>query len=314
MTFTRFLPKLPRFILMLLALVAALAIAACTATPTPTPPTSTPEPRAFGFAIADANTFFTTMAENAQQTADRLGVSLDVQFAGNDAALQAEQVAAMIAAEVDALLINPVDGEAIGASIAAANAAGIPVFTVDRSAASGEVVAHIASDNAAGGEMAASFLADALQRQGNVVELRGIEGTSAAQGRGEGFNRAIAAVEGITVIASETANFSQAEGKAVFAELLATYDDIDGVFAHNDDMILGAIEAAREAGRLADIRFVGFDGIEGAIAALESDELLATVAQQPNEMGRLSVETALAHLNGQPVQAQTFVDLALLTG
>ncbi|MDZ4768278.1 MAG: substrate-binding domain-containing protein [Chloroflexota bacterium] len=313
MNLTSILSYSRRVRLLVTVSMLTMLIASCTSAPTPIPPSATPEPYTFGMALADSNAFFSSMAERAQQTADRLGVTLDVQFASNDAAAQMEQVAAMIAAGVDALLINPVDSAGIGASVAAANAAGIPVFTVDRSAGSGEVVAHIASDNAAGGEMAGDYLAEALGEQGSIIELRGIEGTSAAQGRGEGFNRAIATHDGITVIASETANFNAAEGETVFAALLEQYPDIDGVFAHNDDMILGAIEAARAAGRLETIRFVGFDAIDDAITALESGDLLATIAQQPTEMGRLSVETALAHLNGERVSPNIMVDLALVT-
>ncbi|MBK8024023.1 MAG: substrate-binding domain-containing protein [Chloroflexi bacterium] len=209
-------------------------------------------------------------ARGAQEAADRLNVGLVVEEAGNDAETQATQIQSLIDQGVDALLINPVDADAVVASIEAANAAGIPVFTVDRSANGGEVVAHIASDNFAGGSMAGNYLAEAIGEEGSVVELKGRENTSAAQQRGAGFNEAIGAFENIEIIAAETANFDRAEGQTVFAAILEANADIDGVFAHNDEMILGAVEAAREADRLADIRFVGFDAIEDALTALEA--------------------------------------------
>ena len=115
------------------------------------------------------------------------------------------------------------------------------------------------------------------------------------------------------MIARETANFNREEGRTVFAALLEEYEEIDGVFAHNDEMILGAIEAAKAADRAGDILFVGFDAIEDAVAAVESGDLLATIAQQPAEMGRLGVEAAVDYLNGTEIPESVPVDLALIT-
>lgn len=309
-----------------LVISLVILLAACGGgTPTPDPATPTVDTSSqsstaesdtvrIGLSISNlANPFFASLQEGAAEAADRLGVTLLVEDAADDAAAQAEQIQSLIDAGVNALLINPVDSESITAAVETANAAGIPVFTIDRSALGGEVVAHIASDNRAGGEMAGDYLADILGESGNVVELKGIEGTSAAQDRGAGFNEALTAYENITIIAAETANFSREEGEAVFAALLEANADIDGVFAHNDEMILGAIEAARAAGRLEEIRFVGFDAVDDALTSLEAGELQATIAQQPAEMGRLGVEVAVAYLNGESVAANIPVDLALIT-
>ncbi|MBK8023840.1 MAG: substrate-binding domain-containing protein [Chloroflexi bacterium] len=310
--------RFARLALVIAALLLAAACSGAAPTPTPTPEPTVPPQAAepeytFGLAISEPNAFFITLQEGAQEAADRLSVGLVVEEAGNDAETQATQIQSLIDQGVDALLINPVDADAVVASIEAANTAGIPVFTVDRSANGGEVVAHIASDNFAGGRMAGNYLAEAIGEEGSVVELKGRENTSAAQQRGAGFNEAIGAFENIEIIAAETANFDRTEGQTVFAAILEANADIDGVFAHNDEMILGAVEAAREADRLADIRFVGFDAIEDALTALEAGDLLATIAQQPAEMGRLGVETALKLLQGETVNADIPVDLALIT-
>src|SRR3972149_382760 len=120
----------------------------------------------------------------------------------------------------------------------------------------------------------------------------------AARARGAGFNDYMSAsCPGVTIIARQTANFNRAEGLTVFENILQAEPEIDGVFAHNDEMILGAIEAADAAGRTAII-FVGFDAVDDAVAAVEEGTLAATIAQQPSEMGRLGVEQALAYLNG----------------
>ncbi|MDX2137408.1 MAG: D-ribose ABC transporter substrate-binding protein [Chloroflexota bacterium] len=282
-------------------------------------PTATPAPtevvtRVIGVSLADlANPFFASLRDGALEAAERLGVELVIEDAAENAETQATQVQAMIEQGVAALLINPVDSDAIVSTITAANEAGIPVFTIDRSANGGEVVAHIASDNIAGGRMAGQYLAETLNNSGSVVELKGIEGTSAARDRSAGFNEAIATYPDIEIIAAPIANFNRAEAETVFAELLADNPDIDGVFAHNDEMILGAIDAARTADRLDAIAFVGFDAIDDAIDAVEAGELLATVAQQPAEIGRLGVETAVRALSGETVDASIPVDLALIT-
>jgi ribose transport system substrate-binding protein len=214
---------------------------------------------------------------------------------------------------VSAILVNPTDADAIVPSIQKANDAGIPVFTIDRGTSGGEVVAHIASDNVAGGVMAGQFLCDALGGSGKVVELEGIAGTSAARDRGQGFNDLMSGeCTGVEIIARQTANFNRAEGLSVFENILQAEPEISGVFAHNDEMILGAIEAAKAAGRDVEIVFVGFDAVDDAVAAVEAGDLAATIAQQPAVMGQLGVETAIIFLNGGTVDDFTGVDLSLV--
>ncbi|NPV65860.1 MAG: ribose ABC transporter substrate-binding protein RbsB [Anaerolineae bacterium] len=259
------------------------------------------------------NPFFVTLRDGAQAAADALGVELVVVDSQDDPATEAANMEDLIAQGVDAILVNPTDADAIVPSILAANAAGIPVFTIDRGAAGGEVVSHIASDNVAGGTMAGRFLCKLLGGQGKVVELEGIAGTSAARDRGAGFNAYLSeSCPGLEVVARQTANFNRAEGLSVFENILQAEPEIDGVFAHNDEMILGAIEAATAAGRAADIKFVGFDAIDDAVAAVQAGTLAATVAQQPALMGDLGVRTAVAYLNGETVEAYIPVALRLV--
>jgi ribose transport system substrate-binding protein len=259
------------------------------------------------------NPFFVTLRDGAQAAADASGVELVVVDSQDDSATEAANMEDLIAQGVDAILVNPTDADAIVPSILAANDAGIPVFTIDRGAAGGEVVSHIASDNVAGGVMAARVLCAELGGEGNVVELEGIAGTSAARDRGEGFNAYMAeSCTGVSIVARQTANFNRAEGLTVFENILQAEEAIDGVFAHNDEMILGAIEAAEAAGR-EGIVFVGFDAIDDAVAAVNEGTLAATIAQQPALMGQLGVEVSAEYLAGGEVQDYIPVDLALVT-
>lgn len=278
-------------------------------------PTSTPtQPLIMGLAISNLeNPFFVSVEQGAREAAIRLNIQLVVEDAGDDPVLQKSQVESLIARPVSALLINPVDNESLAPTIEAANRAGIPVFTVDRAIDSPFVMAHIASDNVAGGKMAADYVSELLQGQGNVVELQGLPGTSAATDRGTGFAQGLTPFNEITLIAQIPADFNRQTAETVFAQILAEQPVIDAVFAQNDEMILGAIAAAKASGRDNDIFFVGFDAIDEAITALEAGDLDATIAQQPTEMGRLVVETAFQHLNGQSVSKLILADLALIT-
>lgn len=302
--------------LLIAVLLAALVLVGCQPEPTATPiPTATPEPEplVLGVALSNMNTFFATSLEAAEVAAERTGATIELRDAGDDLDTQLEQMQELIDMEVDALLVNAVDADAVVPLVEAANEADIPVFTFDRSVSGGDITSHIASDNVAGGQIAGDYMVEILNGEGNVIELQGVMTASAAQDRGQGFNEAIADEDGITLLAQVEAGWTREGGEEVFAELLEEYDDIDGVFAHNDEMILGAIEAAKAAGRADEIEFIGFDAVEDAIVAIENGELRATVAQQPAEMGRITVEAAVAHLNGEDVDAAIPVDLALIT-
>jgi ribose transport system substrate-binding protein len=259
------------------------------------------------------NPFFVTLRDGAQKAADAAGtVALVVVDSQDDSAKEAANIEDLISQKVDAILINPTNSDAIVASVEAANKAGIPVFTVDRGANGGEIVSHIASDNVAGGVMAAEYLCAQLGGKGKVVELQGIAGTSAATDRGAGFNKYMSEnCKDVQIVAAQTANFNRAEGLNVFGNILQAQPEINGVFAHNDEMILGAIEAAKAATRTG-IVFVGFDAVDDAVKAVEAGDLAATVAQQPALIGELGVVAAIEALGGKDVAKNTPVALSLV--
>jgi len=256
------------------------------------------------------NPFFVDLRDGAQAKADELGATLVVLDSQDDSATEMSNVEDLITQGVDLIMINPTDSDAVGNAVAAANEAGIPVITLDRSANAGEVVAHIASDNVAGGKMAGEFVIEQLAGTGKVVELEGIPGASAARDRGEGFNAAIAESD-IEVVAKQTANFDRAEGLSVMENILQAQPEINAVFAHNDEMALGALEAVKASGR--DILVVGFDATDDAVKAVEAGDMAATVQQLPKEIGGMGVDTAMKVIAGETVEEYIPVDLALVT-
>jgi ribose transport system substrate-binding protein len=259
------------------------------------------------------NPFFVSLRDGAQEAADEAGVELLVSDAQDDAQTQADDIQNFITQGVDVIVINPVDSAAIVTSVEAANQADIPVVTVDRAAEGGEITAHIASDNVQGGRMAGEYLIEEIGGSGQVAQLEGIAGTSAARDRGEGFQQAIDAASGVEVVANQTANFDRDEGFTVAQNVFQGNPDLAGVFAQNDEMALGAVEAAREAGILQDLVIVGFDAVPDALEAIEAGDMAATIAQQPDLMGREAVEAAAALVEGEEVEAERLIEVKLVT-
>ena len=267
-----------------------------------------------GLAVSTLNNpFFVDLKDGAEAMAEEMGVEILTVDAQDDAASQLSSVEDLLIKQIDVLIVNPVDGNAVVSAITAANDAGVPVITVDRGAEGGDVASHIASDNVAGGEMAGDFIAEQLGEEGNVVELQGIPGTSAARDRGKGFNQAMDKYSGMEVIARQPAGFDRAEGMTVMENILQGNQNIDAVFAHNDNMALGAMEAIAAAGRSDEIMIVGFDAIDDAREAVKEGEMAATVAQKPGLMGEMAVETAIKVVNGEEVAEYTPVPLELIT-
>ncbi|PTQ56293.1 MAG: Ribose ABC transport system, periplasmic ribose-binding protein RbsB [Candidatus Carbobacillus altaicus] len=271
------------------------------------------EEKVLGFSISTLNNpFFVDLRDGAQKAADKLEYKLVVLDAQDDSAKQVGDVEDLIQQKVDLLIINPTDSAAIVTAIEAANQANIPVITVDRGADGGEVITHIASDNVAGGKMAAEYIKEKLNGKGKLVELEGIPGTSAARDRGAGFNEVIKADPELTVVAKQPADFDRAKGMSVMENILQAQSEIDAVFAHNDEMALGALEAIEAAGRKGII-VVGFDATPDAVQAVEEGRLAATVAQQPVLMGEMAVEYAATILKGEKVESYIPVELKLVT-
>ncbi|MEG9533273.1 ribose ABC transporter substrate-binding protein RbsB [Mannheimia indoligenes] len=255
------------------------------------------------------NPFFVSLKDGAQKKADELGYKLVVLDSQNDPAKELSNVEDLTVRGAKVLLINPTDSEAVGNAVAIANRNKIPVITLDRGAAKGDVVSHIASDNVAGGKMAGDFIAQKLGEGAKVIQLEGIAGTSAARERGEGFKQAIDTHK-FNVLASQPADFDRTKGLNVTENLLASKSDVQAIFAQNDEMALGALRAVGAAKK--EVLIVGFDGTDDGVKAVESGKLAATIAQQPELIGSLGVETADKVLKGEKVETKIPVDLKVI--
>lgn len=255
------------------------------------------------------NPFFVTLKEGAVQKANELGYELIVLDSQNDPSKELGNVEDLLVKGVDVLLINPTDSDAVVSSVRAANRSKIPVVTLDRAANGGKVVSHVASDNVLGGEVAGNYILEKLGGKGKVVELEGIPGTTAARDRGEGFNKAI--VGKLEVVAKQAADFDRTKGLTVMENILQAQPEINAVFAHNDEMALGALKAIESSGR-KNIIVVGFDATDDAVAAVKDGKLSATVAQKPAEIGSIGIEVADKIIKKEAVQENVPVALELI--
>ncbi|CAM3806689.1 ribose ABC transporter substrate-binding protein RbsB [Avibacterium avium] len=256
------------------------------------------------------NPFFVTLKEGAEKEADKLGYNLVVLDSQNDPAKELANVEDVTVRGAKVLLINPTDSTAVASAVRMANQKNIPVITLDRGAAQGKVVSHIASDNVAGGKMAGDFIAEKLGNNAKVIQLEGIAGTSAARERGEGFKQAVEAHK-FDVLASQPADFDRTKGLNVMENLLTAQPNVQAVFAQNDEMALGAIRAVQAANK--SVLIVGFDGTDDGVKAVKSGKLAATIAQQPELIGALGVQTADKVIKGEAVEAQIPVPLKVIS-
>ena len=251
-----------------------------------------------GLAVSTQNNpFFVTLVEGAKAAADKLGVELQVTDAGDDAAKQTTDIETLVASGISVLIVNPVDSDAVAGAVQSAIAAGVKVISVDRAVNGVEVDCQIASDNVAGAAMATQFIVDTLGEGTVVAELQGITGASAAIDRSAGFHQV--ADTKLDVVASQTANFDRAQGMSVMENMLQGNGSIQAVFAANDEMALGALEAISGAGK--EILVVGFDATDDAVAAVKDGRMGGTIAQQPALLGAAAVENAVNLINGQSI-------------
>jgi ribose transport system substrate-binding protein len=268
------------------------------------------------------NPFFIDMQRGAEDAAKKLNVDLVVQAAERetDVERQMQIVENLIQARVAALALTPSGSREVVPAVGKANAAGIPVVIVDTrldpkaaTDAGVKTASFVGSDNYRGGQMIGEYLAKASGGHAKVAILEGIPGHETGDSRVRGFREALRTATGVTIVASQPANWERDQGFTVFQNMLQAHADIDTVFACNDIMALGAVEAIAAAGRTGKVRVLGFDAIDDARRAIAEGRMEATVAQFPDEMGRAAIDAAVKALRGESVPTDISVRIGLVT-
>jgi len=266
--------------------------------------------------------FFVDMRRGAQEAADRLGVTLQVQAADReiDVEKQMQIVENMIQTGIQALVITPSGSREIVSALVKAKNARVPIIIVDtrvdaKTAADAglRTETFVGSDNYAGGTLAGEHLMKVTGGKAHVGILEGIAGHETGDSRLRGFRDAVKSAAGVTIVASQPANWERDQGFTVFQNMLQAHPDIDSVFACSDLMALGAIEAIAAAGKTGTIRVIGFDALDDAKKAIAAGTMDASVAQYPAEMGRAAVESAVKVIRGEALPPDINVKLALVT-
>lgn len=254
----------------------------------PSTESSTDKVLTVGFSqIGAESAWRTAETESIRHEAQARGVNLKFSDAQQKQENQIKALRAFIAQRVDAIILAPVVETGWEPVLREAKRAGIPVVLVDRGVDVSDdslFTTLVASDFVAEGRMAGEWLAKRLGGEGNVVELQGTPGAAPAIDRQKGFQQAIADFPDVHVIKSQSGDFTRAKGKEVMeAFLKAETDNIDAVYAHNDDMALGAIQAIEQAGLKPgkDIIVVSIDGVKAAFEAMVAGKLNATVECNP---------------------------------
>jgi galactofuranose transport system substrate-binding protein len=241
----------------------------------------------FSQSESTSNPFRATETKSITDEAGRLGVKLIQRNANANVPQQNTDIEDMIAQGAQVLIVAPENSDGLAPAFAQAKAKHIPILTIDRTVngtACSDFIGFIGSDFLGQAKLAADDLGGALNGQGNVAVLQGTSGNNVATDRTNGFNQQLAAkYPGIKVVASQTANFDQATGQKVMEQILQSNPDITGVYAQNDTMALGAIQAIRAAGKTPgkDIKVVAIDGTEQCVQYVASGVMVADVETNP---------------------------------
>ncbi|NTA83799.1 ABC transporter substrate-binding protein [Agrobacterium tumefaciens] len=285
-----------------LALITTLAFAAT--------PLAKKDTYKVGFAQTESNNpWRIAQTESMKAEAAKLGYQLVYTDAAGSAAKQVADVNSMIAQGVDVIFLAPREEKPLIPAVMAAKKAGIPVFLLDRNvdqklAKAGEdYVTFIGSDFVEEGRRVAEWLAKNANGKSKIIELEGTTGSSPANDRKKGFDEAIKAAGGFEIVASQTGDFARDKGRQVAESLLQAHPDADVIYAHNDEMAIGAISAIEAAGKVPgkDILVLSIDGGKEAVQAVVDGTIAAVVECNPR-FGPKAFETMARYAKGQTIE------------
>lgn len=259
------------------------------------------------------NPFWAAVEAGAKAKGEELGVEVIVVAppAESDVQAQITQIEDLIAQGVEGIALAPTDPNALAPVVDAAKAAGIPVVFVD-TRGSNEGVTFIGTNNEVGAALAADFMCKNLPSGSEVAILQGLISQSTGQARAEGSKKGLEAC-GLKVVAEQTAEWDRAKGLSVTENILAGNPNIKGIFASNDNMALGAVEALKAANKLQDVMVVGFDANPDAANSILAGEMTASVAQAPGNMGGFGIQALVDLKAGKTLDAWIDTGTVLVT-
>jgi ribose transport system substrate-binding protein len=262
-----------------------------------------------GFAQTESNNpWRIAQTKSMQDEAQKRGWQLVYTDAAGSAAKQVADVNSMIAQGVDAIFLAPREEKPLIPAVMAAKKAGIPVILLDRNvdqslAKAGEdYVTFIGSDFIEEGRRAAEWLTKTMNGKANIIQLEGTTGSSPANDRAKGFADYIKDHPEMKIVASQTGDFARDKGRQVAETLLQAHPDANAIYAHNDEMAIGAISALEAAGKVPgkDVIIVSIDGTRDALQAIIDGKMGATVECSPF-FGPAAFDTLVKYANGETI-------------
>ena len=267
----------------------------------------------------EANPFRIAETQSIRDEAKAVGVKkLLVTNAQSQASKQISDIQDMLSQGAEVLIIAPLNAEGLEPALQEAADQNVPVFLIDREITAEpceNYIAFMGSNFIRQGEQSAELMAEATNEKAQVAILEGAPGNSVATDRQSGFvDKLKSDYPDMEVAVSQTANFVRTEGQQVMEQLLQSNPDINAVYAHNDEMALGAIQAIKDAGKTPgkDIKVVSIDGTKGAVQALANGEMNGVVESNPR-FGPLAFETAEKFLGGDPVPQNIIIQDRIYT-
>jgi len=258
--------------------------------------------------------FYQDLEAGLREEAAKYGYELLVTAGEFDVAKQKDQLQDFIVRKVNAIIVAPCDSRSIGTAVKAANDAGIPVFTADIAclAEGVKIVSHVASDNVAGGRLAAQAVVKATGGTGKVAIIDHPEVESVIQ-RVKGFEEELATAPGIEIVAKLSGHGVKDQAFRTAEDILQAHPDLTAIFGINDDSALGALAAVEKAGKLGKVTIIGFDAVPEAREAIKAGRIYADVIQQPREIGQKTIEAMNRYISGASVAPTILIPCALFT-
>lgn len=262
--------------------------------------------------LTQQHPFYIELADAMKAEAAAKNVPLEVAIANQDLNKQLADVEDFIVKGVDVIVLSPVDSKGVKAVIEKAQKAGIKVITVDVPASGVEVTSYIGTDNYAGGVKAGELMAKELGDKGKVAIID-YPTVQSVVNRIDGFKKAIGEHKDVEIVAQQT-GITRAEALAAAQNMLQANPDIQGIFGFGDDAALAAAVAVKSAGLEAQVKVIGFDGMEEARNAVDTNPVMVGVIQQfPGEMGKRAVDTAIDVIAGKDVPAEQPIEPGVYT-
>ncbi len=255
----------------------------------------------------DDNPFYIAMLRGIRARAEELGWDVATVSANEDKLKQINGVQDLIARGVKGILISPIDAVGVNAAYDAAAAAKIPIVSVARGSASPNQTIHVAMDEKQIGRDIAEWTAKKLGGKGKVALLMGPSGAPTFRNLGDGYSEVMAKHPGIEIVSRADGPLTRERGVKQGEDVLDAHPDLAAIYAANDDVALGAMQAVNTSNRKGKTLVTGMNGVPPALRAVKEENLAMTVELNPTEWGRLGVDVLASFLKGDKVDPRVFI-------